>query len=215
MGQKNSILNISNISKETLNCDSNCMKSKKRNQLVNLKNKLTIGKNTITEELNKVTQQIQENSYDKSQLDKIKYSSNVKIIDNDISRYDKLYKQLHDELETRISLFITQFKFFTKNNVVLNDLESKSKKEESVLRKKKAEFNKIDREINNIKTDTDIQINKLNYLYFFIKIIILLLTIFIIGIAIKFYLLKKKGEDILVIFKNLFSIKGNILENGL
>lgn len=207
MGQKNSTLNISNISKESINCDTNCMKKKKNKELVDLKNKLTIGKNTITEELNKVTKQIQENSYDKNQLERIKFNSNVKIIDNDISRYNKLYKQLYDELETRISLSLKQFKFFTKNNLVLEDLEKKSRKEETVLRKKKSEYDKLDREINNIKKDTDTQTNKLNFFYMFLKIILLILILVIIAISIKLYYLKKQGENIKELLKNLISFK--------
>ena len=195
MGQKNSKLNLDKESNNMI-CDEECQKKKTLNNLELQKNNLIISNNTNNERLNELNQKINKLKYSPGQLKSINFNSNMNIIEGELKGFDNNFNQLIRELETRINLFLKQFNFFNKNNLVLKDLEKNLENKESSLKKKKNEYNKIDRQINNIKKDNqdlqktvDRQNTTLTILVSFIVILLLILGYFI-------YVLYKKSVDI-------------------
>lgn len=195
MGQKNSKLNLDSASNNSL-CDEECQKKKMLNNLELQKKNIDILNNTNKEKLNELNQKINKLKYSPSKLNSINFNTKMNIINSELTGFDKNFNQLIGELETRINLFLKQFNFFNKNNLVLKDLERNLENKESSLKKKKNEFNKIDRQINNIQKDNQVLENKLNRqnTTFIILISIIIISIILIVYLIK--VLKKKDIDI-------------------
>ena len=186
MGQNNSTLNsIQKISSDNLTCDTECQNKKKTQSLYNEKVKLTAFRNTTNQQLKEINTTINELTKDPRKLESIKFNSNIKIIDSETNRFRLLFDQLMNELETRINLFLKQYKFYTKNNIVLDDLDEKVTLSEKLFRKKQGELDKNKRVIDNIKHDTEIEDQKKNGRIFILKvlisIIVSILVIFLVG----------------------------------
>ena len=178
MGQKNSTQNnLNRISQNTKNCDNECQKNKKINYLNQEKNKVNLGKNYLNQREKELDIRLNETKYNSNQLESIKFKNNMNIINNEIRRFGILYNQLNKELNTRINLYLIQYKFHTKNNVVLKDLTKQSNITESKIKKKEIEFNKNDRIINNIQKDTNSIQNSINGKVLFIKILFVVIML--------------------------------------
>ena len=178
MGQKNSTLNnLNRISKNTTNCDKECQKNKKINYLNKEKHKAGLGNNYLNQRLKELDIRLNELKYNPNQLESIKFRNNMNIINTETIRFGVLFNQLLKELNTRINLYLIQYKFHHKNNIVLSDLSNQSKITESKIKKKEIEFNKNDRIINNIQKDTSTLENSLNSKVLFLKILFVVIIL--------------------------------------
>jgi hypothetical protein len=189
MGQNNSTLKeIQNISPDNLSCDTACQNKKKTEKLFNEKTRLTAFRDTTNQQLKEINSTIDEITNDPKKLESLKFNSNIKIIDSETNRFRLLFDQLMNELETRINLFLKQYKFYTKNNIVLDDLEEKVNNGEKLVRKKQGEYDKNKRIIDNIKLDTEYLEQKMNGRIFILKVLIsIIVSIFVIFLVGLYY----------------------------
>ena len=170
-------------------CDKKCRDKKELKKLNSQKNINTIFKNTISKKISDIDYKINMIKYGENRMDEIRIKNENDKLYRDINKQNMLNKQLMDELNTRINLSLKQYKFYTKNNIVLTDLDKKIKELDNLLKKKNVDNRKNIRMSENLEKDYLVAKKKLEYK----KKTCLFLFLLIIGlIALIVYLKKKK-----------------------
>ena len=135
------------------NCDTKCQNKNKLNTLLVEKGKNEIFRNELNSKLYEVNSKINSVKYGKKKLEEIRVSNEIKKLNRYIGRHNKLNNQLISEFDTRINLYLKQYKFYTKNNIIITDLEKKIKYLDETIRKKTVDNTKNIRKIDHIKKD--------------------------------------------------------------
>lgn len=216
MGQKNSTLkDMKTISPNNLSCDTACQNKKQTEKLISEKNRLTTFRDTTNQQIREVNSKIDTLTKDPNRIAYLKFNSSVKIIDSETNRFRLLFDQLINELETRINLFLKQYKFFTKNNLVLDDLEEKVSNSEKLVRKKQGEYDKNKRTIDNIKIDTEYVEQKMNGRFFILKVLLSIIVSILVIYLVGFYYNREKVKEFFksISIKQLFIDLKNMIKS--
>ena len=216
MGQKNSTLkDMKTISPNNLSCDTACQNKKQTEKLISEKNRLTTFRDTTNQQIREVNSKIDTLTKDPNRIAYLKFNSSVKIIDSETNRFRLLFDQLINELETRINLFLKQYKFFTKNNLVLDDLEEKVSNSEKLVRKKQGEYDKNKRTIDNIKIDTEYVEQKMNGRFFILKVLLSIIVSILVIYLVSFYYNREKVKEFFksISIKQLFIDLKNMIKS--
>lgn len=170
-------------------CDKECRDKKELKKLNSQKNLNTIFKNTITKRISDIDYKINMIKYGENRMDEIRIKNENAKLYKEISKQNMLNNQLMDELNTRMNLSLKQYKFYTKNNIVLTDLDKKIKDLDKSIKKKNVDNRKNIRMSENLEKDYIVVKKKIDYKKK-ICVFLFLLIIGLIGLIV--YLKKKK-----------------------